>query len=639
MAFRTAYKMRFTNPAVLRNFWQGTVSQNTLTMFVISIFVGIVAGLGAVGFRRLIGFFHNIFFYRTISFAYPTLSHAAESVWGPGIIAVPVIGGLMVVYLVNHFAPEAKGHGVPEVMDAIYYQKGAIRPQVVLVKALASSITIGSGGSVGREGPIIQMGAAFAANLSRWISLGEWQRYALIAAGAGAGIAATFNTPAGGVLFAVELMLPEISARTVVPVMVATGMATYISRLFLGSASSFIIPRLIIAATSQNSLEGFAAFVVLGIFVGLLALIFMRSIYLFEDWFDAMPVNNYLRHGAGMFLVGIIIYLLFRSTGHYYVQGVGYGTVQDILTAHLALPGMLILLVALKLLATCLTLGSGGSGGIFSPSLFLGGTLGGAFALIADRAFPGLHLDVTTAAAVGMAGMVGAGTGAVLTAVVMIAEMTDDFKVLMPLIVTVAVAFGVRRMITGETIYTLKLTRRGHLIPESRTSNLYLLRQAREFMRKPFLRIGANASIEDLRRQIPPLGPRPHVLLTDGDMIAGVIPQHEVDRLLAEASLSPERSLQAMAETSFELLADHSTVMDVLAKRLSTEGSIFVFTESGEPMAREVTGIITWVNLVHEASLPPVLSARMGRRSKPATIRKAPIPNSGRVADLEVDPS
>lgn len=237
-----------------------------------------------------------------------------------------------------------------------------------------------------------------------------------------------------------------------------------------------------------------------------------------------------------------------------------------------------------------------------------------------------------------MAGMVGAGTGAVLTAVVMIAEMTADFKVLMPLIVTVAVAFGVRRMITGETIYTLKLTRRGHLIPETRTSNLYLLRQAREFMRKPFLRIGVNATAEDLRRQIPPLGPRPHVLLTDEDRIAGVIPQHEVDRLLREASLSPERSLRALAEISFEILPDRSTVMDVVARRLNTEGSIFVFTESGNESAREVTGIVTWVNLVHEASLPPVLSARMGRRSKPTTAQKTPIPNNGEVADLEVDP-
>lgn len=637
MARRISNTMRFTDPAALRNFWQGTLSQNTLTMFIISIFVGIVAGLGAVAFRRLIGFFHNIFFYHTISLAYPTLSHAVESVWGPLIIIVPPIGGLIVVFLINRFAPEAKGHGVPEVMDAIYYQKGAIRPQVVLIKALASSITIGSGGSVGREGPIIQMGAAFAANLSRWINLGEWQRYALIAAGVGAGIAATFNTPAGGVLFAVELMLPEISARTVVPVMVATGMATYVSRLFLGSLSSFIIPPLTIAATSQNNLEGFAAFVVLGVLVGLLALVFMRSIYLFEDWFDAMPGNSYTRHGIGMLLVGLIIYLLYHFTGHYYVQGVGYGTIQDILTIHLALPWLLILLVVLKLLVTSLTLGSGGSGGIFSPSLFLGAALGGAFAVVANRALPGLHLDITTAAAVGMAGLVGAGTGAVLTAVVMIAEMTLDFKVLMPLIVTVAVAFGVRRMITSETIYTLKLTRRGHLIPESRTSNLYLLRQAREFMRKPFLRIGVNASIEDLKRQIPRLGPRPHILLTDGDRIAGVIPQDVVNTLLAENSTHLDRALRSVAETSFEILADRSTVMDVLARRLATDQNIYVFTESGDSGSAEVTGIVTWVNLVREASLPPVLSARMGKRSKPTTTQKVPIPSSGAVADLEVD--
>ena len=628
---------KLTDPDTLRAIWQGPLSRNALTMFVISLAVGVVAGLGAVAFRRLIGFFQNLFFYHKLSLVYPVLEHVPEAVWGAGIILVPAIGGLIVVFLVVHFAPEAKGHGVPEVMDSIYYEKGRIRPVVVLIKALASSINIGSGGSVGREGPIIQMGAAFAANVGRWLSLAEWQRYALIAAGAGAGIAATFNTPAGGVLFGIELMLPEISPRTVVPVMVSTGMATYISRLFLGTGSSFIIPQMTIAATGQNNLGGFVAFIVLGVLVGLLALAFTRSIYIFEDFFDERIGNPYLRHFLGMLLVGIIIYILFETTGHYYVQGVGYATVEDVLTGHLTLPGFLILLIGLKLLATSLTLGSGGSGGIFSPSLFLGATLGGAFAIIANQAFPGLHLDVTTAAAVGMAGLVGAGTGAVLTAVVMIAEMTHDINVLMPLIITVAVAFGVRRMITEETIYTLKLTRRGHLIPESRHSNLYLLRQAREFVQIPFLRIGWGATVADLRRHLIQFGRTPHVLLERDDAIAGILPAHLVRELLDGGG--NDRPLSEVAETSFEILSDRATVMDVLARRLSRYADVFIFSETGEGegSASDVTGIVTWDDVVDEASLPPVLHARMGKLSRPHTTEDARIPVDGSVAALETD--
>jgi CIC family chloride channel protein len=636
MAHQTSRSSRL-NGFDLRNLWQGKLRQNTLSMFVISIFIGIVAGLGAVAFRRLIGLAHNIFFYGTISTAYPTLSHAIISLWGPFIIIVPAVGGMFVVFLIRRFAPEAKGHGVPEVMDAIYYQKGAIRPQVVLIKALASGITIGSGGSVGREGPIIQMGAAFAANFSRWLGLSEWQRYAFIAAGAGAGIAATFNTPAGGVLFAVELMLPEISARTVVPVMVATGMATYISRLFLGAASSFIIPPLTIAATSQNGLGGFIAFVVLGVLVGFLAWVFMRSIYLFEDLFDEMIDNEYARHATGMLLVGLIIYGLFYFTGHYYVQGVGYATVEDILTNQLSVPGLLILLLVLKLLATSLTLGSGGSGGIFSPSLFLGATLGGAFAVIANHMVPSLHLDIATATAVGMAGLVGAGTGAVLTSVVMIAEMTNDINVLMPLIITVAVAFGIRRMITGETIYTLKLTRRGHLIPESRHSNLYLLRQAREFVQRPFLRLSSETSIAELKQHIPAFGPPPHILLTDGNRIAGIIQRLAVIKLLADKHIPPDRALRSMAEDDFEILADGATVMDVLARRSTTDRDIFVFTAAAGSNAEDVTGIVIWEDVVDEASLPPSLRARMGKRTKPTTMQTEDASADGVVDELGLD--
>ncbi|MHB1321441.1 MAG: chloride channel protein [Acidithiobacillus ferrivorans] len=176
--------------------------------------LGIVADLGAVAFRRLIGLMHNAFFFGQISSRFDDLQHSAASFWGLGVVLVPVFGGLVVVWLVRTFAPEAKGHGVPEVMDAIYYGSGVIRPVVVLVKALASSISIGSGGSVGREGPIIQIGAAFGSSLAQWLRLQEWQRLGLIAAGAG--IAATFNTPVGGILFAIELMLVEVSAWTLV---------------------------------------------------------------------------------------------------------------------------------------------------------------------------------------------------------------------------------------------------------------------------------------------------------------------------------------------------------------------------------------------------------------------------------------
>jgi len=215
-----------------------------MPMIAYALSVGIIAGLGAIAFRLLIGLFHNLLFFGRWDADYNTLLHTAESSWGIAVIAAPIVGAIVVAFLVKTFAPEAKGHGVPEVIDAINFNRGFIRPKVAIIKTLASSLSIGSGGSVGREGPIIQIGATFGSVIAQWMHLPLWQRNTLIAAGAGSGIAATFNTPIGGVLFAVEIMMVEISSRTLVPVMIATATASYIGFLYFGDAASFSTCRL-----------------------------------------------------------------------------------------------------------------------------------------------------------------------------------------------------------------------------------------------------------------------------------------------------------------------------------------------------------------------------------------------------------
>lgn len=215
-----------------------------LIFSLLALIVGIVAGLGAVIFRGLIAGVHNALFLGRFALEYDANVHTPLSPWGPLVVLVPVLGAVGVAFLVKNFAPEAKGHGVPEVMDAIYYGGCNIRPVVALVKTLASAVSIGSGGSVGREGPIIQIGSSFGSTVGQLLRLPPWQRITLIASGAGAGIAATFNTPVGGVLFALEIMMHEVSARTLVPVVISTATATYIGQLFFGPHPSFVIPEL-----------------------------------------------------------------------------------------------------------------------------------------------------------------------------------------------------------------------------------------------------------------------------------------------------------------------------------------------------------------------------------------------------------
>lgn len=446
--------------------------------------VGMVTSVGAYVLRGLMALFHNIFFQAKFSFVYDANVFDATQPWGPWIILAPVVGGLIVVWLVQTFAPEARGHGVPEVMDAIYYKGGRIRMAVIFIKSIASALSIGSGASVGREGPIIQIGSGIGSSIGRLFNLPTWQTITLVAAGAGAGIAATFNTPLGGVMFALELMLPEVSSRTFLPVVIATGAATYFGWLFFGFEPAFLVPVTGLPEVSFPNSVGFLPFyVLLGVLCGVASAAFVRLLAWMEDLFDDhIPGNAYTRNMIGMFAVGLLIYLMQRTTGHGHVDGVGYATIQAVLTGEINIGWLLALLFAAKLLATTLSLGSGASGGIFSPSLFMGATLGGSLGALLSAVWPGLGVNSLTLAVIGMAAVVGSGTGAAMTAILMIFEMTRDYAAIVPSIVAVAIALGIRRTLSYENIYTIKLARRGHHIPRERHSHMFMIRHAGDVM-------------------------------------------------------------------------------------------------------------------------------------------------------------
>jgi CIC family chloride channel protein len=442
-------------------------------MLVSALAVGLIAGYGAVVFRAMIGAIHNLSFHGRLSFEYDANLHTPASPWGFWIILVPVAGAVVVAFLVKTFAPEAKGHGVPEVMDAVYYHQGKIRPIVAAVKSIASAVSIGSGGSVGREGPIIQIGAAFGSSVGQIISMPARQRAMLIAAGAGGGIAATFNTPIGGIVFAIELMMPVVSPMSLLCVALSCITATYVGRSFFGVFPSFNVPSLALVEGPGVPVSVLPWFVLFGVLLGVTAWVMTRGIYWFEDFFDSLPGNYYTRHMSGMLLVGLIVYglmsystPLFGQPNHYYVQGVGYATIMDILRGELTAVGFLLLLAVAKLIVTCLTLGSGASGGVFSPSMFIGAALGGCVGSALGQVFPGFGASPAQFAYAGMAAMVGGTTGAAVTATIMVFEMTRDYTAILPVILTVTLASAVRQWLSPSTIYTLKLLRRDHVVPQ-----------------------------------------------------------------------------------------------------------------------------------------------------------------------------
>ena len=526
--------------------------------------LGVITGIGAVLFRDLIGLIHNLFFTGRAIVHYDSNVFTAAAPWGMLVILVPVLGGIGVTFLVTNFAPEAKGHGVPEVMDAIYHKGGVIRPVVALVKSLASALAIGSGSSVGREGPIIQIGSALGSTMGQIIRMPAGQRIALVAAGAGAGIAATFNTPIGGVMFAIELMMPEVSVETFLPVAIATGTATFVGRWFFGDTPAFHVPPLQTMPVDANALIVLILFAVLGALSGVAAAGFIRGLHLAEDQFDRIK-SRYWRHMVGMLVVGVLMYALLRIFGQYYVDGVGYATVQAVLAGQISAFGLLALLGVCKALATSISLGSGSSGGIFSPSLFMGAALGGAFAALWNTFGLPIQLSIPAFAMVGMGAMVGGGTGAVMTAVTMIFEMTLDYSIVMPMIVAVAMSIGARRLLSRETIYTLKLVRRGRAIPKARHANMFLVRSAREVMDADIQVLPAEHSFDDYLRQPEHAGRLRYVVVTDKGHLYGVIRVNTGLRRGLETTQTGV-SLGEVASRNFTIVREDETAFDVIRR-------------------------------------------------------------------------
>ena len=567
-------------------------SVSLAVMCMLALAVGLFTGAGAAGFRALIAVVYNLSYLGRLSFFLNANLLDPPSPLGPFVFFSPIVGGLIVVWMVQNFAPEAKGHGVPEVMDSIFYNGGEIRGVVAIVKSLASSISIGTGAAVGREGPIIQIGSSLGSTFARLLRLTTSQKITLLSAGAGAGIAATFNTPLGGVLFAVEILLPEISNRTFLPVVIATGAATYVGRLLLGGAPAFVVPPLVGPPASGVSLADLATIVALGLACGLAAWSFVRGLAFLEDWFPALPGNAYTQVALGMAVIGAMMVGFTALYGHPFVNGVGYGLIQAVLDGRMLLPWLLILLFAAKLLATSVSLGCGASGGVFSPLLFMGASLGGGVGALAHGV---LHtqLSPSACAIIGMASMVGAGTGGVMTAIVMIFEMTRDYAIIVPVILAVALAAGVRRALVRDTIYTIKLRHRGHQVPQDRHANLYLVQQASQIMEKRFVMVESGATLlQALQNFQTDQTLMPPIVIKRGGRIVGIVPPRS--GLWAKALGDPALTIDDFAERDVLLARETDLLSRVFErmKRHQKEAAVVVAGQ-GVPRAEDIRGVIT----------------------------------------------
>lgn len=417
----------------------------------LAVVVGIGAGLGAVAFRWMIVWATWLLTGRQDYAA--VAGQANPHLPGLGrwfVVAAPVAAGLVYGPLVHVFAREARGHGVPEVMYAVAEHGGRIRPRVAVVKAVASAVCIGGGGSVGREGPIVQIGSALGSTLGQLVRLPEARLRLLVAAGAAGGIAATFNAPVAGVFFALELILADFAVESFAAVVLAAVAASVIGRAFLGDHPFLTLPTFSITSPTQ-----YLCYAMLGVLAAGIGVGFSRVLYLVEDLCDRLWRGpQWLRPATGGLILGGLL------LGLPQMYGVGYPVLARAVNGGYLLAFVLLLLVG-KIVATSLTLGIGGSGGVFAPSLFIGAMLGETIGLLLHQAAPQLAPTPGAYALVGMGAVFAGAARTPITAVIMMFELTGEYHIILPLMLAIALAAGISKLISRDTIYTRKLLRRG----------------------------------------------------------------------------------------------------------------------------------------------------------------------------------
>ena len=489
-------------------------------MVVIAIIIGVLGGFGAIFFRFAILLFERIFFG---SWNY-SLEYALQLPWYIKLLA-PAVGGLIIGPIVYYFAREAKGHGVPEVMESIALRGGAIRPRVMIAKITASAVCIGSGGSVGREGPIVQIGSAIGSMLGQVLKVTGSRLRTLVACGTAAGIAGTFNAPIAGALFAMEIILSDFAISQFSPIVVSSVAATVVSRHFLGDFPAFVIPHYELISVFEM-----IPYALLGILSAFVALAFINLLYKTEDLFEALRIPGFLKPLIGGLLIGTI------GISFPYIFGVGYDTISLALENQLTWY-FLLSLVLLKLIATSITIGSGGSGGIFAPSLFLGAALGGFVGLMVNTLFPGQAGSPGAYALVGMGAVASGAMHAPITSIMIIFELTNDYRIILPLMLACIISVLITTRLKKDSIYSLKLSRRGINLFHGQEVNVLRSLEVAKVMKADYEHVFKDTPFKKLM-DLTVTSPHSNFFVVDDKKrLMGTISIHDVRKIIYETDL------------------------------------------------------------------------------------------------------
>jgi CIC family chloride channel protein len=507
--------------------------------------IGLVAGLVAFALYKLIGLFTNLFFFHRWSTAFSSAQH---NHLGWMVIVTPVIGGLIVGVMAKYGTSKIKGHGIPEAMEAVLFNRSRIAPGVAILKPISAAIAIGTGGPFGAEGPIIQTGGAIGSLVGQAFHTTAVERKVLLACGAAAGMSATFNTPIAGVILAIELLLFEFKSRSFIPLVIASTLATAVHMQLLGlgpmfqvSAMDFEIPRAL------------PFYLVLGLICGLAAAAFSKLLYWVEDQFDKLPFDQLWWPAIGALGLGIIGFFVPR------VLGVGYDTISDILNGSLAWKLLLVVMVA-KAVALVISLGSGTSGGLLAPCFMWSAAMGGIFAMVANHFVPSLHLSPGAFALVAMGAVFGAASRATFTFIIFAFEITRDYNSILPLMLVSVIADGIAILLMPHSsIMTEKLARRGLHVHQDYEADVLSQARVAEVMEQNLPAVPAGTKIGALAERIARHDPavarhEALLILDDAGKLSGIITRGDLLRALDQ---DPDGAMDVLQAGTSRLIVTH----------------------------------------------------------------------------------
>jgi CIC family chloride channel protein len=499
-------------------FDQFSVREHTF-LVVAAAAVGIGAGLAAFGFRTLIALFRTIFF----THGWNLLGNFGP--WRHYLLPVlPIAGALLLGPIIYYFPKESEGDGVPETIEAMALRGGHINKKTIVVKSFSAAICLGSGGSVGREGPIAQIGSAVGSAVGQVLKVPAEQMRIFVGCGAAGGIAATFNAPIAGVLFALEILLGDFAVRTFSPIVVSSVAATAVTRWLIGNHHDFILP--VYKVVSFMELVPYA---VLGVVAGLIAHLLLRTLYWCESFFERVPGPVYVKPAMGALCFGTI------AIWYPEILGNGYEFMNLALTGKMLFKVMMALIL-LKLVATSLTLGSKGSGGLLAPSLFIGAMLGGTFGTILHGTFPSWTAHEGAYALVGMGAVLGAALHAPMMAIILLFELTNNYLIILPLMISVIIANLVARWLLPYSIYTFKLHIKGLEVDHGREVEVLRKLKVRDIMATDAVVVPENVTLKEIFNMMFSSGDVTTIWVNDmqGNLSGAISLQHLKDVMFVD---------------------------------------------------------------------------------------------------------